>query len=113
MQQSFVPLIKKQKLCNGFMQSFFVNQINLLLIQYNNKTYLLENKCGHFGIALDDAKIEQQQDKVVIVCAQHGISFDLQTGQVVNRPWESCDPIKVWHPVEKEETIGFYSDSTQ
>ncbi|MFK5894760.1 MAG: Rieske 2Fe-2S domain-containing protein [Pseudomonadota bacterium] len=108
MKKKFIPLIKKQKLFNGFRQVFSVNDIKLLLIHINDKTYLLENKCGHFGVALDNAIIEQHQLKDIIICAQHGISFDLSTGQVVNRPWESCDPIKILECVLEEDSIGFY-----
>ena len=108
MKKTFIPLIEKQKLFNGFRQVFSVSNMKLLLVHENNKTYLLENKCGHFGLALDDARIEQYQDSDVIICIQHGISFDLSTGQVVNRPWENCDPIKIIDCVNEADKIGFY-----
>ena len=108
MKKIFIPLIEKQKLFNGFRQVFSVKKMKLLLVHLNNKTFLLENKCGHFGLALDDAKIEQHQGSDVIICIQHGISFDLSTGQVVNRPWENCDPIKIIDCVSEEDKIGFY-----
>jgi len=85
--------------------------MNLLLICKDDKTYLLENKCGHFGVTLNDAKIEWHQNKMVIVCVQHGISFDLNTGQVINRPWENCESIKVITIVIEDGILGFYPDS--
>jgi nitrite reductase/ring-hydroxylating ferredoxin subunit len=62
-----------------------------LLVIQNGKPHLLENKCGHFGVSMAKGYLEDQS----IVCPEHGISFDLNTGQVVNRPFENCDPIKV------------------
>lgn len=67
------------------------NQTFLLIIR-QGKPYLIENKCGHFGVPLENGQLRDQQ----IVCPEHGISFDLGTGNIVNRPYENCDPIKVF-----------------
>lgn len=107
MTNSFAPLIETKKLVNGFRQTFSINNMQLLLIHEKNKTYLLENKCGHFGVVLEDAKLGLDEDKAVIICQQHGISFDLATGEVVNRPWESCDPIKILNVVIENDMLGF------
>lgn len=69
-----------------------INDKHLLLVHHQNDFYLVENKCGHFGVVLDDAQIKNNQ----IICAQHGISFSLETGLVINRPYENCDPIKTY-----------------
>ena len=82
-------------LYNGYKKAFELNDLNLLLIQYNDQVYLIEDKCGHFGVSLIAAKLDEEQDKNVIICHHHGISFDLETGEVVNRPWETCDPIRL------------------
>ncbi len=63
-----------------------------VLFVFKGKYYLIENKCGHFGVPLLNGRIRDNE----IVCAEHGISFDLETGSVVNRPYENCDPIKVF-----------------
>jgi len=108
MDKTFIPLIEKQKLFNGYRKVFSVNKMELLLIYINDKTYLLENKCGHFGVSLEDGQIEQLQTGDIIICKQHGISFDLSTGNVVNRHWENCNPVVVLDVVLKEDIIGFY-----
>jgi nitrite reductase/ring-hydroxylating ferredoxin subunit len=106
-KSQFIPLINQQELYNGFKKNFTVNGNNFLLIQENNNIYLLENKCGHFGVRLDDANIEEASKKNVIICKQHGISFDLSTGEVINRPWENCDPIKIMTFTIKNNILGF------
>ena len=69
-----------------------IHNKSVLLIHQQQKYYLIENKCGHFGIALNDATIKDEQ----IICSQHAISFSLNSGQVVNRPYENCDSIKIF-----------------
>ncbi|MFK5984924.1 MAG: Rieske 2Fe-2S domain-containing protein [Pseudomonadota bacterium] len=109
MQKTFIPLLKKQPLANGFRQAFSFPEINVFLVQIKNKSYLFENKCGHFGVVLDEAKIEGlESDQVVIICNQHGISFDLSTGKVVNRSWENCDPLRILDIAIEGDMMGFY-----
>jgi nitrite reductase/ring-hydroxylating ferredoxin subunit len=103
----FIPLVNQQELYNGFKKNFEINSNNFLLIQENNKIYLIENKCGHFGVRLDDANIEEEDNNSLIICKQHGISFDLLTGKVINRPWENCDPINVIKLIVKNKMLGF------
>ncbi len=69
-----------------------IHDKKLLLIHHDNHYCLIENKCGHFGVPLIDAQVKNN----LIICAQHGISFNLETGQVINRPYENCDPIKIY-----------------
>ena len=63
----------------------------LLLIRHQGKYHLIENKCGHFGVRMERGRVENNQ----IFCPEHGISFDLDSGHVVNRPYENCDPVKI------------------
>lgn len=66
-----------------------IKKLNILLIYLDERLYAIENKCGHFGIRLDDAHIENKSIK----CSQHGIIFSLETGENINRSWEDCDTI--------------------
>lgn len=75
---------------DGIYEVLFNNQ-SLLLVMNKGKPHLLENKCGHFGVPLANGRLSGNE----IVCAEHGISFDLTTGAIVNRPYENCDPVKV------------------
>jgi nitrite reductase/ring-hydroxylating ferredoxin subunit len=43
----------------------------LLLIHQNGVCHLLENKCGHFEVALDEGSLEDG----AIRCPIHGITF--------------------------------------
>ncbi len=81
---------------------FEVEEISLLLIQTNAKTFLIENRCGHFGYELESGQV----DANTIICPQHGISFSLKTGEIVNRPYENADPIKVFDIVSRDGFVG-------
>lgn len=65
----------------------------LLLVVQQGRYHVIENKCGHFGVPLSNASLQDNE----IICAEHGISFDLDSGIVVNRPYENCDAIKVFN----------------
>ncbi|MBF0256385.1 MAG: Rieske 2Fe-2S domain-containing protein [Gammaproteobacteria bacterium] len=64
----------------------------LLLLRYQGQLHCIENKCGHFGVPLADGELRDG----AIVCRHHGISFCLSSGEVVNRPWENCDRLRVY-----------------
>ena len=75
----------------------FGHDDQLLLIINKGKPHLIENKCGHFGVSfVDEGKVKGKLRDNEIICAEHGISFDLDTGEIVNRPYENCNPIKVF-----------------
>lgn len=71
--------------------SFLQNE-SLLLVISQGRYHVIENKCGHFGVPLLNAELHENE----IICAEHGISFDLDSGEIINRPYENCDPIKVF-----------------
>lgn len=98
----------------GSRSSFKTNSINeiiiddksLLLISHNNQYYLIENKCGHFGVPLIEGKIKGDE----IICPQHHISFSLKSGAVINRPYENCDKIQVFKVVQQDNDLYMDED---
>lgn len=98
----FHPLEKQENIFEGYRKVFEVGEILLLLIQNNGKTSLIENRCGHFGHELESGRL----DANTIVCPQHGISFSLETGEIINRPYENADPIKVFDIVSRNGFVG-------
>jgi len=84
------------------------NGQNLLLIHQDSQYHLMENKCGHFGMPMDKGSIENG----AIYCPVHGITFDLITGEVVNRPYEQCDPVVIlkW---EIRDGIFYFNDEKE
>ena len=83
-----------------------IDDMNLLLINQDKQFYLIENKCGHFGTPLSSGKLKPKE----IVCSEHGISFSLETGQIINRPFEVCDAIKTFNIAKIKGTL--YLDET-
>ncbi len=98
----FYKLAEKSELTNGYRKAFSVEDHSLLLIQEEDEIFLIENKCGHFGVPMEQAQITG----TTFICREHGISFDLKTGAVSNRPWENCDPLKVFEVHWDGDSVG-------
>lgn len=98
----FYPLLSEEELHEGLLLPKAAADKKLLIIRHQSKTYIIENKCGHFGIPLDTGHLEEG----TIVCRQHGISFDLNSGEISNRPYENCDSVKTFDVVIKDGFVG-------
>ncbi|MCW8930370.1 MAG: Rieske 2Fe-2S domain-containing protein [Gammaproteobacteria bacterium] len=72
-----------------------VRKESLLLVVHQGQYHVIENKCGHFGVPLLNGELSGNE----IICTEHGISFDLDSGNIVNRPYENCDPIKTFDSI--------------
>ena len=92
MSQRSIPLIARDQLKEGISGPFEVMGHSVLLILREGEIHAIENRCGHFGIPLEDGHLEND----TIVCRQHGISFYLKDGNVCNRPYENCEPVKIF-----------------
>ncbi|MCB1876230.1 MAG: Rieske (2Fe-2S) protein [Chromatiales bacterium] len=99
---SFHPLVRTEELHEGFRLVVELNELRLLLLQVDGETYLVENRCGHFGVPIDAGEISQG----CITCPVHGMRFRLRDGAVDNRPWEGCDPLRVFVLIEREGELG-------
>lgn len=102
----FYPLLAEKELREGLMLAKIAADKKLLLVRHRSETYVVENKCGHFGLPLDTGHLEEG----TVVCRQHGISFDLETGEVSNRPYENCEAIKTFEVVIKDGFVGVELD---
>ena len=87
--------------CDRYELSF--DGINYLLLHQTGVFHLIINQCGHFGISLSDADLKPN----TIICSGHGISFDLTTGEIINRPFETCDKLKVFEVIETDGQLFF------
>jgi len=99
---TFYPLEKQENMHDGYRNTFLVNGVPLLLLRVKERVFLLENRCGHFGMPLDGGEVKEG----VIVCTGHGISFSLENGAIVNRPYENADPVKVYDVVFRDGFLG-------
>ena len=99
---TFHRLASRADIFDGYKQGFTVNGTAVLLVQSKGKIYAVENKCGHFGIALDTGRIVGER----IQCSQHGAEFDLSSGQVTNHVVAQCDPLRTFVVVVRGEDVG-------
>ena len=93
----------KQDFIDRDRYEILIEAVNYLLINQSGKYSLLVNQCGHFGVSLLDADLELN----TIICSGHGISFDLTTGEIINRPYENCDKLKTYEVKEIDGQLYF------
>ncbi|NIB41194.1 Rieske (2Fe-2S) protein [Pseudomaricurvus alkylphenolicus] len=97
---TYYPLEKLHQLYDGYQRAFRVQGLELLLIQDQQRTYLIENRCPHMDAPLTYASIRDG----VIRCPMHGIEFNLDSGQ--GRAPGCLQPLKSYTPVYEGNTIG-------
>ncbi len=96
----FHPLEKLHLLHDGYQKSFRVGRLDLLLIQSEGRTFLIENRCPHMDAPLTRASVIQG----VIRCPLHGLQFNLRTGQTEGSVCST--PLKIHVPVYEGNMIG-------
>ena len=106
MSKSIIPIIDKDELYDGYLNNFKIGELSILLIQENKNIHVIENKCGHFGVELSNGEIT----KGTIICYQHGISFNLKTGAIENRPQENCGPIVIFDYLIEDNIVCIILD---
>ena len=102
----FYPITSVDELCDGYIKAFELEDFHVLLIQFDGNIYLIENKCGHFGVELENGSLRIDKAIPCIVCPEHGISFSLTSGEVVNRPYENCSAIRLFEYEVRENVLG-------
>jgi len=75
----------------GTKRRFQLNGLDILLIKTGGDIYVIDNRCGHFGASLDNAKLDGDS----ITCSHHLAKFCLQDGHLMNDMVEDCDRLKI------------------
>jgi|SRR5690554_2431296 nitrite reductase/ring-hydroxylating ferredoxin subunit len=93
----FYPLEKLHLLHDGYKRTFKVGRTEIMLIQDEGRTYLIENRCPHAGAPLTHGPVFDGR----IGCPMHGLTFDLATGHS-----GACAPLNTFVPVYEGTMIG-------
>lgn len=94
----FYPLEKLHLLHDGYQRAFKLDRVEVLLIQDEGRTYLIENRCPHAGATLTYGLVKQGR----IQCPMHGMHFDLESGGSAACPV----PLRKFTPVYEGNMIG-------
>jgi nitrite reductase/ring-hydroxylating ferredoxin subunit len=90
------------QLHDGYQKAFRVAGHNVLLIQQDGKTYLIENRCPHMDAALTNAA----QEPGVLRCRVHGIEFGLNDGKARGPLAGAMDSLKFYPVAYDGNTVG-------
>lgn len=94
----FYPLEKLHLLQDGYKRTFKLDRMEVMLIQDEGRTYLIENRCPHAGARFTYGAVSEGR----IHCPMHGLNFDLETGRST-----ACQvPLNRLTPVYEGNMIG-------
>lgn len=91
------------RLHDGYMQSFSIGGLKLLLVQEAGKVYLVENRCPHMDVPLDTGTLV---DGVRIRCRAHGIEFNLSDGKAAGALADTLDCLQRFKLAYDGNTVG-------
>lgn len=94
----FYPLEKLHLLHDGYRRAFRIGRVDLLLVQKDGRTFLIENSCPHMQAPLTHGAIQNG----IIRCPMHGLEFNLLTG----RSPTCATPLKTFMPAYEGNLLG-------
>lgn len=100
---AFYPLEKLINLQEGYKKAFQIDGKKLLLIQHNERTWLIENACPHMGVALTNATLCPDN---IIRCKAHGIEFALDTGKSLGPLANTLDCLTKYSIIYEGNQVG-------
>jgi len=98
---AFYRLEKLIRLYDGYLQTFRVAGVPLLLIQDQGQRYLLRDQCPHKDFPLHTGSLRHG----ILRCAYHGMEFNLRRGgQCLQHPTGDC--VKMYPLIYEGDSIG-------
>lgn len=73
---AFYRLVQIHQLFDGFRLVTKVGRHELLVLQHDGLTHIVDNRCPHQGFPLDRGAIKGQR----LFCPRHGFGFHLEKG---------------------------------
>lgn len=100
---AYHQLEQLHRLHDGYMQTFKVQHLNLLLIQDQGRVYLIENRCPHMDVPLATGDLIGGNR---IRCRSHGIEFNLDSGRAGGALSDALDCLKKFPLAYQGSTVG-------
>ena len=78
----YLEVAKTGEIAKGTTKAFTVKGIDILIVNYEGKYYVIGGKCTHMKGDLSKGKLEGK----IITCPRHGSRFDVTTGESISGP---------------------------
>ena len=98
----FHPLARVDELHDGYLQTFEVEGVDVVLVQQAGKPSVLEGICPHAGHPFGNSRIRGTN----IRCDMHGYLFDLQSGVCTYFTEGPCRALRVYHCEVRDGMVG-------
>lgn len=102
--KSYHRLESLMNLHPGYRKEFIVAGKQLLLVQPEQKPFLIENRCPHQGFSLSDADLHPD----AITCAAHVVTFSLLNGEPMPGSHIRCSALKTYEVVYQGNELGVF-----
>lgn len=102
MTARFHPLARVDQLHDGYLKTFEVEGIDVVLVQQAGKPSVLEGICPHAGHPFGNSRIRGTN----IRCDMHGYLFDLQSGVCTYFTEGPCRALRVYAWEQRDGMIG-------
>lgn len=99
---AFYALEKLNHLYDGYQKAFRIAGHDLLLLQQDGCSLLIENRCPHMDAALTHAT----QGSGILRCRAHGIEFRLSDGRACGPMAEVLPALKFFPIAYDGNTLG-------
>ena len=81
---------------NGCIHAATADGLELVLVQWDDEVFALEDRCSHQDFPLSEGEVEDGK----LECVFHGAKFDVRSGKAVQLP--AIKPVKTY-PVDVRE----------
>jgi 3-phenylpropionate/trans-cinnamate dioxygenase ferredoxin component len=85
------------ELIQVFKKKVVIEDSTVLMVWLNDSVYAIQDRCTHLGASLSKGTIDLDR----VTCRSHGASFELATGNLVEKP--HVGPLKM--PAKKAKTF--------
>src|SRR5215211_7202796 len=82
----------------GSRLRFSTAEINVIVVNHNEKLVAFDQRCPHKGAKMDNAVISDNN----IVCTSHNYVFDRESGYCLNR---TCPALKIYNVVIERSSL--------
>ena len=101
---NFHPLARMDQLHDGYLKTFEVEGVDVVLVQQAGRPSVLEGVCPHSGHPFGNSRVRGAN----IRCDMHGYLFDLQNGVCTYSTEGPCRALRVYEWEIRGDYIGVW-----
>lgn len=102
MTPRFHPLERLDRLHDGYLKTFVIDGVDVVLVQQAGRPSVLEGICPHAGHPFTHSRVRGS----AIRCDMHGYLFDLTSGTCTYHTEGPCRALRVYAVEQQDGMVG-------